>query len=242
MEQIIQLAISLLRKTGEQMDFKLFSCLVFFFVLFGCLQQPYTSQTNQSNISNVPVQNQSTTALPICPSNITNETTAPHVEPPAAPPENETPSPSQTSSIPSTNKSISELMSIELDKLNPPDGAYSIVSYEWVSNQYESDPQAIVINPTMNVLFDNKTEKNLVGFGFKVYKPLNGSVWFANGFAITINESSVLENKFGSFEINYDVPNMARKLHECTINSKQSMLDNRSQLIVIYGFDAVSAE
>ena len=217
--------------------------IVMAFLSFGCLGQPYSTGSNQTGQAAVVTQNQSsqpqqndTSILPTG-SNGTDNSTIITPEPEI----NETEPVITPVTTPSLNMSISDFMSKRMDTLNA-EGNYKIVSYQWISDQYETDPTAISINPTMQVLFDNNAEKNLIGLGFKTYTPLNGSAQFANGFAITRNESPLLESKYGEFEIFFNVPTMVKKMNGCHITSKETFLDNKSRVIVVYGFEAASSE
>ena len=236
-----------LRSCDPGPGFLAFCLIALMMLTFGCLGQPYSSnagnQTNQTVAA--PAKNESQAAQNG--TNVThpgqnNQTNGSVIVTPEPEDNGTLPVITPEPTIPSLNMSIADLMAKQMDKLNPPHGAYSIVAYQWTSGQYDADPMAITINPTMQIFFDNKTETNLIGFGFKTYTPLNGSAQFANGFAITLNESALLESKFGTFETYFNVPKMVKSLHGCTITSKDTMLDNRSRVIVVYWFDAASSE
>jgi hypothetical protein len=213
------------------------------FLVFGCLL-PYSGDVNETG----PVKNE-TKQEPT-----TNVTAPANVTAPVNVTENQTPAMNdtdQTNGTPEpvkptytqTNKTVNELLPDYLDTISAPHGGpYKIVMYQWVSNQLEVDPQAITINPTMHILFDEEAEDNLAGFGFNTYEK-DGSLEYAEGFAIVMTKSRILDSKLvGTFDIDFLVPGFETKLYDSQIKSKEELQDSSGRLIIIYGFSSNNVE
>jgi len=138
--------------------------------------------------------------------------------------------------------SLDELLAQRIKGMgNPTGGPYKMTTYTWESKELESNVTDIVLNPTTNVLFDNRTEQNLVGFSFRVYVPANGSKSFASGIAIAANTSLVLDGYMASgasFEARFNLPAYERTLHNVTIATRDTVMDQRNRTLAIYRFDS----
>lgn len=212
-----------------------FLCLI---LLFGCLQ-PYSEAApeppTQNETKEIEQQINETKPKPV--ENKTEE----------KPPEEKNDTPGVLPKEPviqKTNLSLTELMKDKLDSLDAPmGGPFFIVENTWISNELEADDSAITLNPTMHILFDTETEKNLVGFAFKTYEPSEGGTTTAKGVAITVNESNILEQKMiGTFGIDYNVPGFEKTLYGCSMTSKDKFVNEQGKVIVIYGFNSISVD
>lgn len=213
-----------------------------FALLLGCLQPYSGSATNKTIVPNkteVTVPKTENKTQPVSPpTNVTQN---------VSPKKNETPDiQPKTPEIPKTNLSVGGLMAKELGNIDSPSGGpYAIVTYQWVSQELEADPTAIAINPTMDVLFDKKSEDNLVGFAFKVYTPTEGGTSFAKGFAVVMKNSALLDGFYtsgSSIDVDFNFPGLGKKLHGVKMKSKKAFLNDKDKLMIVYGFDAQSAE
>jgi len=212
-------------------------------VLFGCLQ-PYSNQgqnqTVQQTGQNVTPPQQNITPPSPPQQNATppqNVTPSQNVTPPPPPIEQEI-------KTPSTNLSIKELLTQRLDDVpSPSGGPYTTKKYIWVSNEFEPDVATIELNPTYTVLFDNRSEKNLIGLAFRVYTPQTGTS-FADGIAITSNRSIMLEGFTASgepIELEFLFPGLERILKGVVFVSEEDMLDGKNRTLAIYAFEASNA-
>jgi len=214
-------------------------------VLFGCLKPFSGPEQNQTLIppeQNITLPQQNITP-PVAPpqQNVTppqNETPQQNYTPPPPPPPQEQPS------TPSTNLSISELLTQELDAIPTPSGGpYTTKKYTWVSYEFEANGTNIELNPTYTVLFNNKSEKDLIGLAFRVYTPQTGHS-FADGVAITANRSVMLDEftaSSQSIELEFLFPGLERILKGVVFVSEDDILDSRNRTIAIYQFEAANA-
>jgi hypothetical protein len=224
--------------TSRKIEVKNVKNILFVFLslllIFGCVG-PISGDVNETT----PVKNETKQPEPT-----TNVTPPANVTPPVNVTENETPPMNETPSQPTytqTNLTVDELLSKKLGEIFH-EGQYKVRTIQWVSNQLEVDPQAIMINPTMHILFDNKSEDNLAGFGFKTYEK-NGSIEFAEGYAIVMTKSTILDSSMvGTFDIDFLVPGFETKLYDSSIISKEELQDSSGRLIIIYGFSSNNVE
>jgi hypothetical protein len=234
------------------MVLKQLTALAFVLLLFGCLAQPYSGAkgqppSQQPATQQPPAQPPQAPTLPV-PAQNQSAPPAENVSPPApsAPPANVTPPPPPAAPQPpseTTKLSAADLLNQKLNKLPYPSGGpYNVRTYQWVSNEFNTNTTDITINPTMQVLFDNKTETNLVAFGFTTYAPLGGvNRTSASGIAIVYNESVSLDARASSgisFEIEYNVPGFVRTMNGVRVVSKETVVDAMNRTLSIYDFDA----
>jgi len=228
----------------EKVDYmnKILIALFFAFLVFGCMA-PYSGDANQTTApgANITPQENKTTDVQenvTAPANVSENDTTEMNETQAE--TNATTAPQYTQ----TNLSVEELLAQNLDSIRGPGGGpYKIVTYEWVSNEVGTDKMAISINPTTHVLFDNEGEDNLAGVGFKTYES-EGSLEYAEGFAIVLNKSTILDKKLvGDFDIEFSVPGFKSTSMEFSkIISKEELQDPSGRLIIIYGFNSYNVE
>ena len=142
---------------------------------------------------------------------------------------------------------MGDLLSQKISGISPPlGGPYSSRTYSWVSNEFESPSGEIALNPTLDILFDNVSEQNLVGFAFQEFTPTNGSS-FAYGFAITANESLFLDHYLATGEyietdFEHSQPALSHTLRNMSITSKEKYVDSRGRLIAVYRFSALDVQ
>jgi hypothetical protein len=223
--------------------------LVALALISGCLQQPYSENMNGNNTVTLPTQqyaqNDSSGA------NATGDGTIEPVENQSngngqiVPDGNTTiiPDDPQQEILVHTNKSLDQLLSDGLDKLPGPNesGPFFISSNTWKTNEYDNDPGSIniVFNPTNMVLFDNKSDENLVGFAFKTYKPNTGKTT-SNGLMIVYGASALLDNHMAFdpvFDIDYTGIGQPKKLSKAQITSREELFDNKERKLTVYVFD-----
>jgi len=149
--------------------------------------------------------------------------------------------------IPATNLSVGGLLSQKIGgSPSPPGGPYTMNTYTWVSNEFEAQKGDIVLNPTLDILFNNRAETGLVGFAFQAYKPASGKS-FAYGFAITANESLFLDHYLATGErietaFMHSAPAMSRTLRNMTMTSKEKFIDSNGRLLAVYAFQVDDLE
>jgi hypothetical protein len=144
--------------------------------------------------------------------------------------------------IPTTSKILYQIIDDEISNLKAPHGGpYDTVSYEWETQNPNLDPKLVAISQPIDIFFNDKKEKNLVGLGFQIYTDkMNSST--ANGFAIVVNESDVLNPLLnGRFDLDFMVPGLSKELLGCQMVSKDKYLSEiNNATIVIYGFDCIN--
>ena len=225
---------------------KNFYILLLVILLFGCLKPfsgPEQNQTINQTGQNVtpPQQNITPPVLPIPPlENVTppqNVTPSQNLTPPPPPP--------VPPSIPRTNLSMSDLLNQRLDAIPYPSGGpYTTKKYTWISNEFEANATDIVLNPTDTVLFNNKSERNLIGLAFRVYKPQSG-ISFADGVAITSNQSVMLDSLTASrepIELEFLFPGLEKILRGVVFVAEDNMLDGKNRTLAIYRYEAGSTD
>jgi hypothetical protein len=219
-------------------------------MLFGCLSQPYS--TGQQGTGQA-VQNQSPPQGGGAQQNATQPVPAnasPGFPPPAgqvaqnntanvtvSPP----PAPAQTGPK-STNLTALGLLDAELDALpSKSGGPWFETKYTWVSLEFVNDPKDVTLaNPTDQVLFDDSTEKEMVAFGFKTYKPSSGYT-VASGYILVYNGSTTLDSRAASgraVDITYNTQSNYFTFGDATIVSKDVVLDRDNRTLAVYGFVA----
>jgi hypothetical protein len=139
---------------------------------------------------------------------------------------------------------MAQIMSQQLDAMPfPPGGPYTMLTYNWESQVLGENGSDITLNPTMQILFNNKTEQGLIGFAFQSYAPKLGKS-FANGVAIVYNTSGLLDNYSASgtnLEIEYNVPGMGRTLRSSKITAKETVIDKIGRQLAVYSFNSEDA-
>ena len=140
--------------------------------------------------------------------------------------------------IPTTNMTVSQMVDSGLASLpSPGKGPYDIVEYRWLYHNPDFDPQVIAIGQPIDIYFSGKKESSLIGLGFKIYNDSMGDS-VANGFAVVVNESSVLNPLMaGGFELDFLVPGISRELLGCSMVSKDKWITQAGNVIVVYGFE-----
>lgn len=221
-------------------------------LLFGCLQPYSTGQGQQPAAGTQPAQ----PSAPLPTQNVTPPQQ--NATPPAPVPQQNVTPPQQNASpqppplppapyIPATNLSVDGLLSQEMNGISSPmGGPYTMKTYTWVSKELQAQQGDIVLNPTFDILFNNRTEQNLAGFIFKAYSPASGNS-FAYGFAITANESIFLDHYLATGErietdFMHSDPAMAHTLRNMTITSKEKFIGPDGRLLAVYAFQVDDLE
>jgi len=154
-----------------------------------------------------------------------------------------------------SDKTVGQFLNDSLAQINlgfyseHPNGNYRVETYKWTAGSVDIKPNQLPIGGTGDTLvrFNGDKDRNLKGFGFKMYTPLNSKDEPIEGSLVEARAVGVFNSEFplihvyetNGMTIKIDYYPYSKTLYGCVIQDKEEYLASDDSHITLYYFYCV---